>query len=96
MHSRRKPRIKIAPVHDSPGHYVASFSAEVLGATFSVVFPETITGAVALHTFAEMIRNQYGYAVEIALPDPFGLPMSSPVQEIVATLEKDRRVNGEF
>ena len=55
MYKGKRPHIKISPVHDNPGHYVAAFSSEVLGATFSVVFPETITGAVALHTFAEMI-----------------------------------------
>ena len=88
MHKTKKPHIKISPVHDHPGHYVATFSSEVLGATFSVVFPETITGAVALHTFAEMIRGHYGHAVEISLPDPFSVSLSPPVQEIVATLER--------
>ena len=89
MHNNSKrPHIKISPVYDNPGHYVAAFSSEVLGATFSVVFPATITGAVALHTFAEMVRGHYGHAVEISLPDPFGVSLSPPVQEIVATLER--------
>ena len=89
MHTtRKKPYIKISPVQENPGHYVAAFSSDVLGATFSVVFPETITGAVALHTFAEMIRGHYGYSVEILLPDAFGVSLSPSVQEIAATLER--------
>ena len=86
--TRKKPYIKVSPVHGNNGHYVAAFSSDVLGATFSVVFPETITGAVALHTFAEMIRGHYGYSVEISLPDVFGVSLSPPVQEIAATLER--------
>ena len=86
--TKKKPYIKVSPVHDNPGHYVAAFSSDVLGATFSVVFPETITGAVALHIFAEMIRGYYGHAVEISLPDPFGVSLSPFMQGIAATLER--------
>ena len=88
MRNGRKQHIQISLVRDCPDRYVASFSSELLGATFSVVFPETITGAVALHAFAEMIRNHYGHAVEIALPDPSCFSMSPPVREIIAALEK--------
>lgn len=90
MRNGRKHCIQISPVVDRPGHYVASIPSEPLGATFSVMFPETITGAVALHAFAEMIRNHYGHAVEIVLPDPFHCSLSPPVREIVAALEKPK------
>ncbi len=46
-----------------------------------------ITGAVALHTFAEIIRNQYNQAIDIVIEDAFRLPPNSPVQEILKTLE---------
>ncbi len=89
MHNNSKrPYITISPIQACPGQYIATFLSEVLGATFSVVFPETITGAVALHTFAEMIRSYYGHAVEISLPIPFGVSMNPTVQEIMATLEQ--------
>ena len=41
------------------GDYVASFRSEFLDATFTVFFKDTITGALALHSFAEMIRRKY-------------------------------------
>ena len=88
MRTGKKHCIQISPVQDHPGQYVASISSAPLGATFSVMFSETISGAVALHTFAEMIRGHYGHAVEIPLPDPFSVSLSPPVQEIVATLER--------
>lgn len=88
MRNGKKHCIRISPVHDHPGRYVALIASEPLGATFSVVFSETITGAVALHTFAEMIRNHYGHAVEIVLPDPLCLSLSPPVKDIIAALEK--------
>ena len=65
----KKPRIRIYPVGDNSGRYVAAFTSEVLGATFSVVFNETVTGAVALHLFAEMVRSRYGSGVELAIVD---------------------------
>ena len=49
------PHIRIAPVGDSSDRYVAAFTSEALDATYSVVFRETVAGAVALHSFAEMI-----------------------------------------
>ena len=88
MRNGKKHCIQISPVQDHPDRYVASIASGLLGATFSVVFSETITGAVALHTFAEMIRNHYGHAVEIVLPDPFTLSLSPPVEDIIAALEK--------
>lgn len=55
MARRNPPRICIVPAGDSSDRYVAAFISEALHATFSVVFRETVTGAVALHSFAEMV-----------------------------------------
>ena len=89
MHNNsKKPHITISPIHNRPGQYIAAFSSRVLDATFSVMFQETITGAVALHTFAEMIRNQYGHAVEISLPDSYEFSLSKPVQDLVTALKQ--------
>ncbi len=46
-----------------------------------------ITGAVALHTFAEIIRNQHNQAIDIVIEDAFRLPLNSLVQEILRSLE---------
>ena len=66
----RHPVIRIAPVNESgSGRFVASFTAEVLGATYAVIFSETVTGAIAFHRFVQMIEHQYGKQVEIRLSD---------------------------
>ena len=87
MHSKKQPRIHVYPADGSSDRFIASFSSEVLDATFSVIFNETITGAVALHTFAEMIRKQYNQAVDIVVKDAFSLSTNSPVQDILKSLE---------
>jgi hypothetical protein len=78
----RHPLVRIAPVDGDSSRFVASFKAEVLGATYAVVFPETVTGAIALHRFVQMIEQQYGKQVEIQLADEL-LPFHS---EAVADL----------
>ena len=65
----RNPLVRIAPVDGDSGRFIASFKAEVLGATYAVVFPETVTGAIAFHRFVQMIEQQYGKQVEIRLAD---------------------------
>ena len=65
----RNPLVRIAPVDSDSGRFVASFKAEVLGSTYAVIFPENITGAIALHRFVRMIEQQYGKQVEIRLAD---------------------------
>ena len=88
MTNRHRSTIRIHPVPTSRGQYVAVYSSEFLGATFAVTFPETITGAVALHGFAEMIRTQYGPAVEIIIPDGLPLPKDSPVRDILSEIKQ--------
>jgi hypothetical protein len=45
---------------DAGGYYKASFASEILGASYEVRFKSTITGAIALHNFSEMISRHYG------------------------------------
>jgi hypothetical protein len=51
-----KSTIYIRQVPEKPGFYVAYFTSEVLQATFSLHFRDTITGAIALNNFVEMLR----------------------------------------
>ena len=85
MHKRKQPQIRIYPVEGSSDRYVASFSSEVLNATFSVVFHETITGAVALNNFAEMIRTYYGVSPVLTVVDQ--LPNNPAVSDVLQSLE---------
>ena len=91
--NRHRPVIRLHRVPGSQGHYVAVFASEFLGATFAVTFQETITGAVALHTFAEMIRKQYGPSVEIILPRQLSLQEGSPVKDLLSQLRQPLFVN---
>ena len=89
MYGDKKTKcIRVYPLPERPAHFVATFHSDVLGATFSVTFRETITGAVGLHTFAEMLRKQYGCAFEIAIMDVFGLPHNSALWDVLKSLEK--------
>ena len=88
MINRHRSTIQVYPVPDSRSQYVAVFASEFLGATFAVMFSETITGAVALHTVAEMIRKQYGPAVDITIPDDFPLQKDSPVRDLLSQLRQ--------
>jgi hypothetical protein len=68
--SAREVTVRIAPVTGRPGGYVARYRAEVLGATYSVEFEDTVMGGIALHSFAEMLRSRYDLRrVELVVED---------------------------
>ena len=77
------PHIRIAPV-EGTDRYIAVFSSDALDATFSVVFSESVAGAVALHSFAEMIRLRYEAAPQISVVDAF--PDNIAVADVLAGL----------
>ena len=68
--STREVTVRIAPVPGKPGAYVARYRAEVLGATYSVEFEDSVMGGIALHSFAEMLRLKFGLRrVELVVED---------------------------
>ena len=69
MSNGRDRKIRISRVAAEPGAYVATFTAPVLGATYAVVFSESVTGAIALHRFADMIAGHYGGRITLQIPD---------------------------
>ena len=86
MQRNNVPRIRIAPVDGSSDRYIAAFTSEAFNATFSVVFRENVSGAVALHAFAEMIRGYYDITPELTVVDH--LPSSMAVSDVLRTLEQ--------
>ena len=60
MKENRNIKIIIRPVENRKGEHIAYYEAEFLQATFSVHLKDNIFGALALHSFAEMIRKTYG------------------------------------
>ena len=68
--STKEITVRITPVVGKPGAYVARYRAEVLGATYSVEFPDNVMGGIALHGFAEMLRVRYDLRrVELVVED---------------------------
>ena len=68
--STREVTVRIAPVPGKPGAYVARYHAEVLGATYSVEFEDSVMGGIALHGFAEMLRIKWDLRrVELVMED---------------------------
>ena len=59
MKTMRNIKITIKQVENRSGEYIAYYTSEFLGATFSVYFKDSIMGAIALHDFSEMIKGRY-------------------------------------
>ena len=86
MQRNNAPRIRIAPVDGSSDRYIAAFTSEALNATFSVVFHENVSGAVALHSFAEMIRSHYNVSPELTVVDH--IPSNMAISDVLRSLEQ--------
>lgn len=86
MQRNNAPRIRIAPVDGSSDRYIAVFTSAALNATFSVVFRENVSGAVALHAFAEMIRGYYNISPELTVVD--SVPSNVAVSDVLQSLEQ--------
>ena len=86
MRSSRTPVITIAGVDDDPDRFIASYRSVFLGATYAVVFPQTVTGAVALHRFATMISSQYGKQVEIQIPNDLYPVRNKAIKDILNSI----------
>jgi hypothetical protein len=69
--SAKEVTVRIVPVVGKAGAYVARYRAEMLGATYSVEFQDTVMGAIALHGFSEMLRTRYDLRrVELVVERP--------------------------
>ena len=76
----------IRPIPDSET-YFAIYPCPVLSASFSVVFPDSVVGAVALHDFAEMLRLRYGKPVELRVETDRFPPRSKAVEDILTAMK---------
>jgi len=66
----REVTVRIASAAGKPGSFVARYRAEVLGATYSVEFEDSVMGGIALHGFAEMLRAKWDLRrVELVMED---------------------------
>ncbi len=90
--SNATPIIRIAGVDERPNRFVASFRSEFLDATYAVVCSQTITGAVALHRFAQMISEQYDRQVELQIADDLFPVRNKAVEDILRSIGKPEPV----
>ncbi len=70
---RNTYEVRITPYPEKPDWYVATYRSGFLGASYSVEFANSITGAVALYHFVEMLKSRYPEGqVTFMLPDNAG------------------------
>ena len=81
--------VTIRPVPDRSSSYIALFSSPVLSSTYSVIFPDSVTGALAVHDFAEMLRLRFEKPVELVLETDL-FPMKSKAMEDVLAAMRSR------
>ena len=78
----------IRPVPDESDTYVAMFDSPVLSSAFCVVFPNSITGAIALHDFADMLHQHFGRSVELHLDTDLILTRSKAMDDVLAAMRE--------
>ena len=84
--------VTIRPVPDDPGRYIATFDSPVLSSSFCVVFPDSVTGAIALHDFADMLHQHFGRSVELHL-DTDSFPVRSKAMDDVLAAMRQNMVH---
>ena len=82
--NRLSVTIRQAP--DDSDTFVAMFESPVLSSTFCVVFPDSITGALALHEFADMLRLRFGRSVELLLDTDLVPIRSKAMEDVLAAM----------
>ena len=80
--------VTVRSVPDRSGAYIAMFSSPILGSSFSVVFPDSVTGALALHDFAEMLRLRYGKPVDLILKTDLFPMRSKAMEDVLAAMQE--------
>ena len=76
--------VTVQSVAGRQGEYLAYFRSEPLDATFSVYFRDNLAGALALHSFADMVRFQYGVSrVRLELTDQAVVFKSQAVLDVL-------------
>ena len=64
---QKKLEITIRPVANMQGDFIAYYKSDLLGATYSVYFKDTIMGALALNAFYDMLRQKYSNRIDFCV-----------------------------
>jgi len=65
----KKLDITIRPVKNMERDFVAYYKSDMLKATYSVYFKDTIMGALALNAFYEMLKHKYEQEIEFTVSE---------------------------
>ena len=87
MRRNNRLTVTIRQASDDSGTFVAMFASPVLSSTFCVVFPDSITGALALHEFADMLTLRFGRSVELHLDTDLFPPRSKAMQDVLVAMQ---------
>jgi len=73
VNSKTRPvktiEIIIQPVKNMKGDFIAYYKSEMLSATYSVYFNDTIMGALALNAFYEMLKNNHPGRIDFCVEE---------------------------
>ena len=86
--SNSRLTVTIRHVPDDSDSYIAMFVSPVLASTFSLVFPNSITGALALHEFADMLRMRFGKPVELCLDTDLFPVRSKAIDDVLSAMRE--------
>ena len=82
--------VTIRRVPDDPRRYIATFESPVLSSTFCVVFPDSVTGAIVLHDFADMLHQHFGRSVELHLDTDLFPVRSKAMDDVLAAMRANK------
>ena len=82
--------VTIRRVSDDSDRYVAAFDSPVLASTFCVVFPDSVTGAIALHDFADMLHQHFGRSMQLHLDTDLVPARSKAMDDVLAAMRANK------
>ena len=86
------PIIFIRAMKDKPGFYLAYFESEILQATISLHFKDTIVGAIALNNFVEMLRIKQNFRTYTLKVDDSIMCQNKAVLDVIELYNADLEV----
>ena len=86
--------VTVRPLDAQATEYLASYHSELYGADFCVRFPDSITGAFALHCFADMLHDRYAKRVVFDLDHTPAGVRTTALLEVLADSVPQRHAGG--
>ena len=90
MMKNNRLTVTIRRVPDDHERYIATFDSPVLSSTFCLVFPDSVTGAIALHDFADMLHQHFGRLVELHLDADLFPARSKAMDDVLAAMRENK------